>query len=236
MDIEIQAVPVLKDNYAWLLHSEAGGTIVVDPGQSEPVRKVLGDRRLDAILLTHYHSDHTAGADALKQAYGAMIYGPDNVAASVDTAVKGGEQLTFAGVKIDVLSTPGHAEGHVSYVQPDVPALFTGDVLFSGGCGRLFDGTAAEMFASLRLYDPLPDNTLVCAGHEYTEANLAFIAAHTAQPNDAFQQRYREVKALRKQGKPTLPVALKVERETNPFLQARTVEELAHWRHLKDQA
>lgn len=236
MSVDIQAIPVLKDNYAWLIRSGAGSAIVVDPGEADPVTEVLQGQPLEAILLTHYHNDHTAGAEALRERHGAAIYGPDNVRLAQDYTVKGGEKLTVAGIAIDVLATPGHADGHVSYIQPDVPALFSGDVLFSGGCGRLLDGTAEELFASFRLYDSLPDETLVCAGHEYTASNLAFIIAQAPTLSDTFKRRYEEVTALREEGKPTLPVSLKIERETNPFLRASTVAELAQWRRLKDKA
>lgn len=234
MCIDIQPVLVLKDNYTWLIHSKQRGAIVVDPGEAAPVVNALGRGPLEAILLTHYHRDHTAGAEALKQQYGAEIYGPDNVSTPLDHPVQGGETFQISGIKVQVLSTPGHATGHVSYVLPEVPALFSGDVLFSGGSGRLFDGTAEDLFKSLRLYDVLPDQTLLCAGHEYTLANMKFIAAQ-GENSEVFQKRYVEVEFLRNKNKSTLPVSLGVERQTNPFLRASSAEELARLRRLKDE-
>lgn len=237
MSVSIRPVPVLRDNYAWLIAAADGTRAVVDPGEAAPVEAVLGNGLLDLILLTHHHADHTAGAERLRARYDAKIYGPAERAdllPPLDRALSDGDEFIFGATRVRVLRTPGHAVGHVCYFLPDVPALFCGDVLFSAGCGRLLEGTAAELFASLRRFDVMPDETLVCAGHEYTKANLAF-ALHVDPHNEALKARAAQVDRLLAEGRPTLPVTLGVERETNPFLRAADVEEFARLRRLKDQ-
>jgi len=172
----------------------------------------------------------------LRERYGAQVYGPrqnQERLPRLDHAVEDGDVVSLGNTQIQVWSTPGHAVGHVSYVVAEVPALFCGDVLFSLGCGRLLEGTAQELFDSLHRYDSLPDSTLVCAGHEYTRSNLAF-ALHVAPENAALKARAGEVERLLEAGRPTLPVALGVERRTNPFLLAPDVETFARLRREKD--
>ncbi|WP_202405347.1 hydroxyacylglutathione hydrolase [Saccharibacter sp. 17.LH.SD] len=231
--INIQPIPVLKDNYTWFVRSSDGRGILIDPGEAAPVEAVVNDNPIEAIFLTHHHADHIAGANALRERYGAAVYGPSNAYATLDHILQGGETLTVAGIAIHVLASPGHAVGHLSYVLPEVPALFCGDVLFSGGSGRLLEGTAEELYRSLRAYDSLSDETLVCAGHEYTASNMAFIASLGIE-TEAFRKRRDEVTALRAKGLPTLPVTLGIERKTNPFLQAKDSQEFARLRQLKD--
>ena len=169
MPLDIKPIPVLSDNYAWLLTTPKGERAIVDPGEAGPILDEIGDGRLDMILLTHHHADHTAGTEALRERYGAQVYGPrqnQERLPRLDHAVEEGDVVSLGNTKIQVLSTPGHAVGHVSYVVAEVPALFCGDVLFSLGCGRLLEGTAQELFDSLHRYDSLPDSTLVRAGHE----------------------------------------------------------------------
>ncbi|GBQ83279.1 hydroxyacylglutathione hydrolase [Gluconobacter albidus] len=236
MPLDIKPIPVLSDNYAWLLTTPQGARAVVDPGEPRPVMDEIGEGRLDMILLTHHHADHTAGTEALRERYGAQVCGPrqkQEWLPRLDHAVEGGDVVSLGSTQIRVLSTPGHAVGHVSYVVDEVPALFCGDVLFSLGCGRLLEGTAQELFDSLNGYDSLPDSTLVCAGHEYTRSNLAF-ALHVDPDNAALKARAGEVERLLEAGRPTLPVALGVERRTNPFLLAPDVETFARLRREKD--
>ncbi|MBN3867331.1 hydroxyacylglutathione hydrolase [Gluconobacter kondonii] len=236
MPLDIKPIPVLSDNYAWLLTTPKGERAIVDPGEAGPILDEIGDGRLDMILLTHHHADHTAGTEALRERYGAQVYGPrqnQERLSRLDHAVEEGDVVSLGNTKIQVLSTPGHAVGHVSYVVAEVPVLFCGDVLFSLGCGRLLEGTAQELFDSLHRYDSLPDSTLVCAGHEYTRSNLAF-ALHVDPENAALKARAGEVERLLEAGRPTLPVALGVERRTNPFLLAPDVATFARLRREKD--
>ena len=236
MPLDIKPIPVLSDNYAWLLTTPKGERAIVDPGEAGPILDEIGDGRLDMILLTHHHADHTAGTEALRERYGAQVYGPrqnQERLPRLDHAVEEGDVVSLGNTKIQVLSTPGHAVGHVSYVVAEVPALFCGDVLFSLGCGRLLEGTAQELFDSLHRYDSLPDSTLVCAGHEYTRSNLAF-ALHVDPENVALKARAGGVERLLEAGRPTLPVTLGVERRTNPFLLAPDVATFARLRREKD--
>ncbi|MFT8364551.1 MAG: hydroxyacylglutathione hydrolase [Gluconobacter cerinus] len=236
MSLDIQSIPVLSDNYVWLLKAEDGTRAVVDPGEAGPVMEVLGEGRLDLILLTHHHADHTGGVEALRERYGAKVFGPSQKQEwlpKLDRGLGDGDSFYIGSTKVDVLLTPGHAVGPLSYIVPEVPALFCGDVLFSVGCGRLLEGTAEELYRSLHRYDALPDNTLVCAGHEYTRSNVAF-ALHVDPANQALKARAAEVETLLEAGRPTLPVSLGTERATNPFLRASDVSHFADLRRQKD--
>lgn len=241
MPVTVLPVPVLSDNYVWLLKDEVSGAVgVVDPGESVPVQKALDARggRLDMIFLTHHHSDHTAGALALSHHYGAKIAGAAadrHRLPPLDLAVRPGDTVPFGSTSARVLGTPGHTTGHICYYFPDPPILFCGDTLFSLGCGRLFEGTPEDLFRSLREFDALPDETLVCCGHEYTESNVRFCLKEDPD-NAALKLRAEEIKALRAAGKPTLPSVLGSERACNPFLRAPDVATLAHLRAAKDKA
>ncbi|QDH16400.1 hydroxyacylglutathione hydrolase [Swingsia samuiensis] len=236
MAIDIRPVRVLTDNYAWLLTTDDGIRAVVDPGDAEPIMEVLGGEKLNLILLTHHHSDHTMGAEKLKERYGAKIFGPEknlDLLPPLDRSLGDGESFLLGKHQVDVLLTPGHAVGHISFVIRDVPALFSGDVLFSAGCGRLLEGSAEELFRSLHRYDDLPDETLVCAGHEYTRSNIKF--ARSVDPDNLdLKRRSEEVEKLLSERKPTLPVTLGEERRTNPFLRALNVDIFAQLRREKD--
>nr|WP_294916393.1 hydroxyacylglutathione hydrolase [uncultured Neokomagataea sp.] len=234
MSYNVQGIPVLNDNYAWLVTCPDGQRVLIDPGSAEECVQSLRDGRLDWILLTHHHADHVGGTDVLRKRYGACVVGAEAPGMPrLDTIIRGGETLDLAGLAVQVLATPGHAIGHVSYVMPQVPALFCGDVLFSAGCGRLLEGTAAELFASIRQFDVLPDETWLCAGHEYTESNVRF--ARQVEPrNEALEVYEAEVLRLRAEGRPTLPVRLLGERAVNPFLRVKTAEEFSVLRRLKD--
>ncbi|WP_336761070.1 hydroxyacylglutathione hydrolase [Asaia sp. VD9] len=237
MSLEIKAIPFARDNYAWLLKDPQTGTVaVVDPGESGPVMNAIGEGRLDLILLTHHHDDHIGGAEALRQKYGARIAGAEADQARLpplDLLLHDEDRIAIGHDLGEVIATPGHARGHIAFYFRSVPALFCGDTLFSLGCGRLLEGTAQELFDSLKRFAPLPDETLVCCGHEYTESNAAFALAQT--PDDAaLKQRVADVKALCAENRATVPVRLGVERQTNPFLKARDVAEFAALRHAKD--
>ncbi|GAN60192.1 hydroxyacylglutathione hydrolase [Acetobacter cibinongensis] len=239
MPLSIRAIPVLSDNYAWLLHDEATGqTAIVDPGEAAPIQKTLKELGLglDLILLTHHHSDHIDGARTLRDTYKSRIVGPKadvHRLPPLDQAVEDGDTLALGNSTAQVLAVPGHTSGHIAYYFTAPPALFCGDTLFSLGCGRLFEGTPEQMFTSLHRFDTLPDETLVCCGHEYTLGNAAF-ALHADPHNTALQARVKDVKALRAAGQPTLPSTLGLERQTNPFLRAKNSVEFAKLRREKD--
>jgi hydroxyacylglutathione hydrolase len=221
----IVTVPCLKDNYAFLLHDPASGaTAVIDVPEPGPIEAVLKERgwRLTDILITHHHWDHVDGVAALRAATGAQVTGAAADAARLpplDRAVAPGESVAVGGLSLRVIDVPGHTVGHIAYHAPDAGAVFTADSLMALGCGRLFEGSPAQMWASLQSLAALPDDTLVCSGHEYTEANARF--ARTIEPeNAALKMRAEKIAAARAAGRPTVPSTLAEERATNPFLRA----------------
>lgn len=232
-------VPILSDNYAWLLRDEESGcTAIVDPAEVDPVIAAIeaAGGTLDMILLTHHHGDHIAGTDAIRARYGAQVIGARADAhrlPKLDREVWQGSEVDLGASTARVFETPGHTRGHISFYFPDGGVLLCGDTLFSLGCGRLLEGTAAEMFASLMKFAALPGDTLVCCGHEYTESNARF--AQHADPENldllAYATRVRELRAM---GLPTLPSRLADEMECNPFLRAGDVATLADLRARKD--
>ncbi len=237
--ITIQSLLNLKDNYAWLLRDQASGAVgVVDPADACAVAKHINANggRLDLILLTHHHRDHTAGTDELRERFGARVVGPRAAVARLpvlDEAVGEGDAVRLGDAVGRVLDVPGHAIGHVAYYFDMPPALFCGDTLFSLGCGRLFEGTAEELYGSLRRLAGLPAETLVCCGHEYTESNARF--ARMVEPDNAALAAYAEkVKALRAAGKPSVPSRMGDEVALNPFLRAPDAAAFAELRTRKD--
>ena len=213
-------LPALTDNYIWLLHDDRGNAVVVDPGDAAVVEHALAARQLQlrAILLTHHHQDHVGGALALRDQHAVPVYAPVDARIEGTTeAVTDGTWIELASprLRLQVIAVPGHTFSHIAYAGDGV--LLCGDTLFSLGCGRLFEGTPAQMLASLDRLSTLPVDTLVCAGHEYTAANGRF--AHTVDPNNtALQARLQDVAELRAQQLPTLPVNLASELACNPFL------------------
>lgn len=221
--IKIEAIPILQDNYVWAIHN--GQTaILVDPGAAGPILSWLKDRGMTAhaILVTHHHHDHVGGIAALLDFAAIPVFGPARGAAK-STAVSEGDTLDFPaiGLKTKVIETPGHTLDHVCYLvsdeHDDELHLFCGDTLFSCGCGRLFEGTPAEMYRSLTQLAQLPESTQVYCAHEYTLANIAF-ALEVEPENPDLLARHAEALALRKAGKATLPISIGAERKTNPFL------------------
>lgn len=222
----LTAIAAFNDNYVWLVHglSDPARVAVVDPGDAAPVIPMLRARglTLDAILVTHHHGDHVGGIASLLQTFpGLPVFAPrDEAIPGRTAALAGGETVTLPtlGLSFAVLAVPGHTRGHLAYYGHGT--LFCGDTLFSAGCGRLFEGTPADMLRSLDRLASLPGDTRVCCAHEYTAGNLAF--ARAVEPtNEAVERRAAEVAAARTAGRPSLPAVLKAERSYNPFLRVR---------------
>ena len=226
--MDLIALPAFQDNYFWMLH-DGRQALVVDPGEAAPVLAALrqGGLTLASILVTHHHADHTGGVAELRAATGAQVHGPARERIPEPFApLQGGDQVQALGVNFRVIDVPGHTAGHIAYFAADVngaPLLFCGDTLFSGGCGRLFEGTPAQMLASLDTLAALPANTRVCCAHEYTLSNLRF--ARAVEPgNPALADYLQRCEQLRAQGQPTLPSTIGTERAVNPFLRSRESE------------
>ena len=218
-------IPAFADNYLWLLH-DGKHALVVDPGDAAPVQRVLQDNGLllKAILVTHHHADHTAGVDTLRNATGAQVFGPASESIPKPFApLREGDNINAMGLDFQVIDVPGHTSGHIAYYTPDMngqPLLFCGDTLFSGGCGRLFEGTPAQMLASLGKLAALPGNTVTCCTHEYTLSNLRFAVA-VDPANQALRDYQTHCEKLRQQNQPTLPTSIAQELLINPFLRTR---------------
>lgn len=223
--VEIEIVPCLSDNYAYLVKT-GDVCAVVDPSEPEPVRAALAKRgwKLTHILNTHHHLDHTGGNLALREETGALVVGPGKDAAripGIDSGVEEGSDWSLGDHKVQVLEVPAHTKGAITFVIDG--HAFTGDTLFTLGCGRLFEGDAAMMWASLSKLMKLPDDTKIWCGHEYTQSNGRF--ALSIEPNNqALKKRMGEVNAQRAAGKPTVPATLGLEKQTNPFLRPDSAE------------
>jgi hydroxyacylglutathione hydrolase len=223
--MEIERLPCRTDNYVWLLREPRTGSVaVVDPADAEPVLARLAARgaRLDFILNTHHHGDHVGGNLALKARFGCTVVGPladrDRIP-GIDVALGEGDRFAFGALEARVFDVPGHTRGHIAFWFEAARALFCGDTLFALGCGRLFEGSPAQMWESLSKLRALPDETQVYCAHEYTQANARF--ALTADPaNAALKARTASVDAARAKGEATVPSLLGEEKRTNPFLRA----------------
>lgn len=225
MPCEIVSIPCLADNYAFLAHdAKTGDTALIDAPEAAPVLAELKARgwRLSHVLLTHHHYDHVDGLAEVLAEHPAQVIGAAADAhrlPPLDRAVTPGERFGFGGEQVSVIDVSGHTVGHIAFHFPDSRAVFTGDSLMALGCGRLFEGDAPQMWASLSRLAALPGDTLVCSGHEYTQANARF--AVTVDPdNPDLAARVRDIDAARKRGEPTVPSLLSLELATNPFLRA----------------
>jgi len=219
------SIPAFQDNYIWVLTNDEGRCIIVDPGEAEPVLKAIEQNQWqpEAILLTHHHHDHVGGVAAICAKFPHLVvYGPAETQNKGTTRiVEDGEKILILESEFSVIATPGHTLGHISFFS--FPYLFCGDTMFSGGCGRLFEGTPAQMYQSFQKINALPDDTLICCAHEYTLANMKF-AMHLLPEDVAIQDYYRKVNELRAKNQKTLPGILKNERKINLFLRANDID------------
>ena len=239
--LEIVRIPVLSDNYVWLVHeAQSGETLVVDPAVAAPVLAAAEERgwTITQIWNTHWHPDHVGGNAEIKAATGCVITGPADEAARIptlDVHVRGGDVVQLGDVRATVIDVPAHTAGHIAYHFATAQAAFVGDTLFAMGCGRLFEGTAAQMYDNMRKLEALGDNTAIYCAHEYTLSNARF--AVTVEPDNAdLAARLADVIASRERGAATVPTTIALERATNPFMRAVSVEELAARRAAKDAA
>ncbi|XVF84360.1 hypothetical protein PTKIN_Ptkin17bG0030700 [Pterospermum kingtungense] len=227
--LQIELVPCLRDNYAYLLHDVDTGTVgVVDPSEALPIIDALSrrNRNLTYILNTHHHHDHTGGNAELKARYGAKVIGSGidkERIPGIDIVLNDGDKWMFAGHEVQVIETPGHTQGHISFYFPGSGAIFTGDTLFSLSCGKLFEGTPEQMLSSLQRVTSLPDDTNIYCGHEYTLSNSKF-ALSIEPKNEVLQAYAAHVAHLRNKGLPTIPTTLKMEKACNPFLRTSSAE------------
>ena len=223
--MNLNSIPAFQDNYIWVLNDETGRCLIVDPGDATPVLRAIeaNNWHPEAILLTHHHNDHVGGVAELRKYFpNLIVYGPEETRNKGTTKiVADGDHIHILGREFHVFATPGHTLGHVCFYS--APWLFCGDTLFSGGCGRLFEGTAAQMYQSLQQINTLPEETLICCAHEYTLSNMKF--AQSVLPHDVFiNEYYREVNELRAKNQMTLPTTLKKERLINLFLRTDDID------------
>ena len=223
----VQGIPAFEDNYLWAawLPDSPREVCLIDPGDAAVLGRWLADndKTLVTILLTHHHADHVGGVHELMQQWPSVqVFGPKGDAAKISVSyaqMQGGQQITVLGQRAQVIDVPGHTNGHIAWWFADAGKIFVGDTLFSLGCGRLFEGSAAQMWASMQKLRALPDDTLVYCAHEYTASNCAFALSVDAANADLIE-RSAEIKALRAQGLPTIPTSIGLEKSTNPFLRA----------------
>jgi hydroxyacylglutathione hydrolase len=239
MVVEVIRIPVLSDNYVWLVRENISGEVmVIDPAVAAPVLTKSEDLgwKITQIWNTHWHPDHTGGNAEIKAATGCIITGPADEAERIptlDVHVRGGDTVQLGDASATVIDVPAHTAGHIAYHFADADIAFVGDTLFAMGCGRLFEGTAAQMYDNMRKLEALGDETVIYCAHEYTQSNGRF--ALTVEPdNAALVARMASVDAMRLAGEATVPTTIALERATNPFMRAASVDELAQRRLAKD--
>lgn len=224
--LSVTPIPAFSDNYIWLLRQDASQNVcVVDPGEAAPVIEMLERESLtlETVLITHHHHDHTGGLSELISRYAPRVIGPDNPAIKgITDAVGEGDEVRVMGRLFEVMATPGHTLDHLSFFTPGIPSLlFCGDTLFCAGCGRLFEGTPEQLYTALHRFAELPEETLVFAAHEYTQANLVF--AREADPdNKHVAHALQDCRRAREAERPTLPSTIGRELNINPYLRVHT--------------
>lgn len=237
--LQIERIAVLEDNYVWLIHDPVSlETIAVDPALAEPILATARKRqwKITQIWNTHWHGDHTGGNVEIKAATGCRVIGPEDPIHPIpglDQVVSEGDRIGIGSVPAHVFSTPGHTSVHLSYHIPDALAIFTGDTLFAMGCGRLFEGSAADMHSNMERFAALPPQTFVYCAHEYTQANGRFALA-VDPDNEALAQRMRAIDAARRAGEATVPSTIEAELATNPFMRTADLKEFTEFRLAKD--
>ncbi len=238
--LEIVAVPAFADNYLWLVHDrESGETAVVDPGDAAPIlteAQAYG-WHIGQVWNTHWHPDHTNGNQTVVAATGAILSAPAAEAhkiAGVDVQLREGDRVQLGAHVGEVWEVPGHTLGHIAFVFREAGVAFVGDTMFAMGCGRLFEGTAEQMFTALRRLAELPDDTLIYCAHEYTLANARFAAA-VEPDNGEIAERLKTIEAARARGEATVPTTIAAERSTNPFVRASGLTEFTDRRAWKDR-
>ena len=223
--MNILPLPAFTDNYIWLIE-ENGKATVVDPGDAEVVDNYLKEKhlKLENILITHHHFDHTGGVQQLKDSYGCNVYGPyDSPFNGVEIKLKENDQISILGSSFGIIEVPGHTLDHIAYYSEEQNVLFCGDTLFSGGCGRIFEGTPTQMYESLSKLSVLDLSTKIYCTHEYTQSNLNF-AIKVEPSNDHLVQYKNQIDEKRSQNKISLPSNLKLEKDINPFLRSHILE------------
>ena len=236
--LTVSAVPVLNDNYVWLIEdAETGETAAVDPSVADPVLGAAAARglKIGQVLNTHWHPDHTGGNDNIRDATGCIVTGPREAerVSRIDHVVAEGDRVTVAGSSAVVWAIPAHTIGHIAFYFEDQAMIFVGDTMFAMGCGRLFEGTAEQMYSNLQRIAALPDHVRIYCGHEYTLANARF-AQHVEPQNRDIAERLKRAASMRERGEITLPTTVAEERATNPFVRASDVQEFARLRAEKD--
>ena len=223
--MNLTSIPAFQDNYIWTLNNEQGQCLIVDPGEAAPVLAALKEHQWQpvAILLTHHHQDHVGGVKELLKNYPSLVvFGPEETQdKGANRIVSEGDKVAILGLEFTIIATPGHTLGHISYYSK--PYLFCGDTLFSGGCGRLFEGTPEQMFQSFQKINELPAETLICCAHEYTLSNMKFAATLLPQDRE-ITAYYHKIKELRAKNEVSLPVTLASERQKNIFLRTQEHE------------
>jgi hydroxyacylglutathione hydrolase len=237
--IEVVRIPALQDNYIWMMHDpDSDETVVIDPAEAAPVLAEAEKRgwKIGQIWNTHWHGDHIGGNAAIKAATGAKVIAPAAEAAKIatlDVAVGEGDTAAIGKVAARVIEVPAHTAGHIAYYLPEAGIAFVGDTLFAMGCGRLFEGTATQMWRNMERLAALPPDTKIYCAHEYTQSNGRY--ALVAEPeNDAIAARMRDIDAARARGDATVPTTIALERATNPFMRAGSADELGRRRAEKD--
>lgn len=233
---QLLPIPAFSDNYIWLLAQE-GKAWVVDPGDAEPVLDTLAKEKLKlaGILITHHHDDHTGGIAELLQHFDIPVYGPHDSPACkvISQPLHDGDSIHLGSMNFSVMAVPGHTLDHIAFYSAAEKILFCGDTLFSGGCGRVFEGTYEQMYNSLLKLLALPDDTRICCAHEYTLSNLRF--ALTVEPDNQDLVEYQQrCERLRQKDQPTLPSTIQQEKRINPFLRCTDISQFSQRRELKN--